>query len=235
MLRQLRQNLANTEAEKDSLGMPPKSIRRPGFEIIVQQGEKYEAEKLEDLKDCYGAEEVFGTAVPSKDPDEPPEWKGVPIWDGLDSGKRLLFQPEFEVTESFKTAHGLDRYVTEYGLTFAELRLDILRIYPPGTYGNMIDESGNVMPVPEDDHRWQIRIADIKLSAEPSHGSFAEVAYYMMTLADGSKTTSWTIGTWSWQTAPSGRQPQRLRHPQADVEMRDARDPADHGPARRRP
>lgn len=182
-LRQLRENLANTTAEKTLLGMPEKAIQRPGFEIVVQQGEEYEAAKLGDLLSCYGPDAIHGKTKAPSAPGADPEWEEVPLSEGLDSGKIFLFQPEFDITEPVQTAHGLDRYVDDYGLTFAELRPDIVRIHPSGAFENMVDEVGNVMRIPRGDARFQLRVIDVKLSAEPSHRSFAEVAYYMMALA----------------------------------------------------
>jgi len=63
-LRQLRLNLSpDTQAfrqERAAAGMPPVQPPRPGLEHLAQAGEEWQAEKLADLSDTFGAQVVVG-------------------------------------------------------------------------------------------------------------------------------------------------------------------------------
>ncbi len=122
--RQLRLNLANTAQERTVLNMPDRAITRFGFEILTQQGEEWEADKVSDLVSCYGPSAVHGVQEPPFSPGGSPRWGAVPLDQALGAARPGLFivQPSYDVCSVFETALGIADYRTRFGLTYTDLR-----------------------------------------------------------------------------------------------------------------
>src|SRR5207248_1600887 len=84
---------------------------------------------------------------------------------------------------AFQSALGISGYAAQFNLQYAELRPDIIAVLPPGTFTHYITPDGTVLSLPPGDTRRQLRVIDIKLTAQASPGYFAEVALYSMALA----------------------------------------------------
>src|SRR5207253_1249217 len=90
---------------------------------------------------------------------------------------------EFPVGAAFQVALGIDGYAAQLNLQYADLRPDIIAVLTAGTFSNYITPDGTVLPLAPGDARRQLRVIDIKLTAQASPGYFGEVALYSMALA----------------------------------------------------
>jgi DNA replication ATP-dependent helicase/nuclease Dna2 len=184
--RQLRLNLhargAAGTAERATHGMPDPQPPRPGLEYLAQAGEEWEAEKLRDLEATFGADAVV--AVPRLGPDGTPGFATQPLADALGRAAphRFLVQAEYDVGAACRQALGLDDAATP-GLTYARLRPDLIEVLSAGTLTRTVGPGGTVTQLHPDDGHLQLRVIDIKLTAEASPGYFAEITYYTMALA----------------------------------------------------
>ncbi|QIN77516.1 AAA family ATPase [Rubrobacter marinus] len=185
--RQLRLNLSPDTArfrpEREEQGMPPPQKPRPGLEQIAQLGDEWQAAKLQDLSETFGEELVVGEAY--TDGTGQLRYRNMPLQNALAavSPGRFLVEAEYEVGPAFEGALGIVGLREEHGLEYAGVRPDIIEVLPPGRFPRSVDPSGETRPLGADDRRLQLRVIDIKLTAEPSPGYFAEVTYYTMVLA----------------------------------------------------
>ncbi|MBX6763671.1 MAG: hypothetical protein IRY88_08305, partial [Rubrobacteraceae bacterium] len=185
--RQLRLNLSpdtqRFRTEREEQGMPPRQRPRPGLEQIARLGEEWQAEKLHDLVETFGEESVVGedyTTSPGR-----LRYRNVPLEEALSGARpgQFLVEAGYGVGPAFEEALGIAHLREEYGLEYAGVRPDIIEVLPPGHFSRCVDPSGETRPLEAEDPRLQLRVVDIKLTAEPSPGYFAEVAYYTMVLA----------------------------------------------------
>lgn len=186
--RQLRLYLtpdnAQYAAERAAHHMPPPQPPRPGLEYIKQEGDRWQAEKLHDLTQAFGVSAVIGDSFLHS---------SGQIRYREQSLQHLLRQPmvpytflieaEFEIDATFKTALGISGYETTFNLRYANVRPDVIQIFPPSHFHTYVLPSGEIDQLPPGDPRLQLRVIDIKLTAEPSPSYFAEVTYYMVALA----------------------------------------------------
>ncbi|MBI3979160.1 MAG: ATP-binding protein [Chloroflexi bacterium] len=185
--RQLRLSLSPAtkahQAERAALHMPPPQPPRPGLEQFAQAGEEWQAAKLHDLTETFGAGAVVGRATVQ--PTGRIRYQPVPLLDALVQAKpgQFLVEAEFEIGAAFVQALDLAGLVSAHGLAFGHVRPDLVEVLPPGTFSTRVLPAGDVEPLPAGDQRRQLRVIDIKLTARPSTGYFAEVAYYTMALA----------------------------------------------------
>jgi hypothetical protein len=185
--RQLRLDLSpdnrRYQAEREKEGMPPPQPPRPGLEQIAQAGEAWEAAKLHDLTQTFGAQAVVGAAA--SDASGRVRYNPVPLQEALNgiAPDCFIVQAEYEIGAAFETALGIAGHRAQLGLGYARVRPDLIEVLPPGRFPQEVTPSGEVLPLPEGDARLQLRVIDIKLTAEPSPGYFAEIAYYTMALA----------------------------------------------------
>lgn len=172
------------QAERDSQGMPPEQPPRPGLEQVAQAGEAWTDEKVSDLAACFGTAALIGTSQPIPGTTRV-RFKASPLADLLPqaTGNCFLVEAEFPVGATFQRAVDVETLAARVGLDFAKLRPDLIEIRPPKTMKSRVLATGEVVPLPEPDHRTQLRVIDIKLTAEPGPHYFAEVAYYSMALA----------------------------------------------------
>jgi hypothetical protein len=184
--RQLRLNLhpkSTCQEERNSLGMPPIQRRRPGMEHVREAGEVWQEEKVADLSKTFGMDKVIGNreiVQPGRE-----HFDKISLIDVLNRAKEcsFLIEAEFEVTNAFKKALGIEDYGEKYKLSYSNLRPDIIEVLPPNKFDRNISPDGSLLRLIEDDKRLQLRVIDIKLTAEPSPSYFAEVTYYSMVLA----------------------------------------------------
>ncbi|HET6314240.1 MAG TPA: AAA domain-containing protein, partial [Chloroflexia bacterium] len=113
------------------------------------------------------------------------KYKDLDLADALSraSAGHMLIQPQYKVTDAFTVAMSIDSYEGLFKLAYSELRPDILQVLPPGRWTQEVRPNGTLEYIQPGDRRLQLRVIDIKHTAEPSNGYFAEVAYYMVTLA----------------------------------------------------
>ena len=170
--RQLRLYLspdnATYRAERIDQGMPPPQPPRPGLEQIAQQGEAWEAEKLDDLTRTFGAEAIIGNRITHSSGQV--RYNEISLTTALDSATpgNFLIQAQYAVGPTFEHALGIESFRTDYDLRYAEVRPDILQVLPANHFSQYVEPSGEIRTLPQSDLRLQLRIIDIKLTAEPS-------------------------------------------------------------------
>jgi DNA replication ATP-dependent helicase Dna2 len=170
-------------AERAAQNMPPPQPPRPGLEQIVQAGEEWQAAKLHDLTETFGARAMVGD--PYIHPSGQTRYHPVQLDMALARAgpDQFLVEAQYEVGPAFQSALGITRHRTQFDLEYAEARPDIIQVLPSGCFSRAVSPSGETRRLPGRDPRLQLRVIDIKLTAEPSPGYFAEVAYYSMVLA----------------------------------------------------
>ena len=163
-------------------GMPPRQAPRPGLELITREGREWELQKVRDLAAAFPSDVLVGNPSAGAD-GEIIRWVPIPLGEALaraDAGS-FLVEAEYSVGPAFKAAHSVD--TTAPDLSFADLRPDLIQVIPALAVERMVDATGEVVQVARDDQRLGLRVIDIKLTAEPSRGHFAEVTYYACALA----------------------------------------------------
>lgn len=186
-LRQLRLNLSPENStyqhERDDAGMPPVQPPRPGLGHLAQAGRTWEKEKIADLSETFGSSKVLGNRRTNASGEE--YFQKINLSDILSDSTEntFLVEVEFEVTNAFKSCMGICEYDIKYDLNYSKLRPDIVEVLSPNTFSRGVLPNGNTFLLSETDERLQLRIIDIKLTAEPSPSYFAEVTYYSMVLA----------------------------------------------------
>ncbi len=170
--------------------MPPRQPPRPGLEIVVQAGEQWETEKCSDLLTAYGPDAIVGRV---NQRNGKTTYRMTPLEDALctvlkrPSPECFLLQAQFDVTGTMEECLGIAGLKTDYDLEYAELRPDIIQVWSPANSDRVdrcrILPDGTLTPLDAANMRLLLRVIDIKHTAEPSLGHFAEVAYYMMALA----------------------------------------------------
>lgn len=187
--RQLALNLypdtAAFQAERAQYGMPYVQSPRPGLQHIRQAGEDWQAEKLHDLTSTFGAKTVVGQ--PRIAPNGETRYDAINLINVIRNTLpgQFLVECQFDVRDggTFQTALQVAGHRAQFNLGFAEARPDIIEVAAAGTFDSFVAPDGSLCDIPAGDTRTQLRIIDIKLTARPSQGYFAEVAYYSMTLA----------------------------------------------------
>jgi DNA replication ATP-dependent helicase Dna2 len=193
--RQLRLYLAPDNAhyapERAAHQMPPPQPPRPGLQHIREAGETWQAEKLHDLTQTFGPDAVKGNAYTHSSGQT--RYHNMPLVDALTGAdpclqavpNSFLVEAEFRIQagSTFEAAQGISGYRTQFGLDYAPLRPDIIEVLPPSHFARYVLPSGEIEHLPSNDGRTQLRIIDIKLTAEPSPSYFAEVTYYTIMLA----------------------------------------------------
>jgi len=167
--------------------MPDPQPPRPGLARITESGREWEAAKLSDLAATFGTGVVLGTpsAAGSGLPAVQQTYTETPLENllpGAPAGS-FLVEAEYPVGNTFEQALGIQSYRGLYSLDYAKLRPDIIQVLPPGTFSSFIGPDGRVAQLSPSDGRRQLRVIDIKLTAEASVGHFTEVVYYCLTLA----------------------------------------------------
>lgn len=187
--RQLKLNLypdnSRYTPERQLEGMPPKQDPRPGLQQMIQVGREWEIEKYSDIEDTFGSQSIIGTSSVNASNQTIYTRTALRSFLPTATSNRFLFESEFDIRSGSKleTALGINHYRQNNKLEYADLRPDIIQVLDPGTYNSAITPNGQEVPLSVNDNRLQIRIIDIKHTAEPSTSYFAEITFYMMALA----------------------------------------------------
>ena len=185
--RQLRLNLSPDNnayrAEREEQDMPPKQPPRPGLESFTEAGEEWQAEKLNDLTQTFGASTIVG--FPLVQSSGQIRYDKILLEEALlrSNYNQFIVEAEYSIENEFERGFGIDEYRQRYNLDYAKLRPDIIEVLPPLTFSHSVTSTGDICHLSEQDTRHQLRVVEIKLTSEPSPGYFAEVAYYSMALA----------------------------------------------------
>jgi DNA replication ATP-dependent helicase Dna2 len=171
------------DGERAAQGMPDPQPPRPGLEQFTQAGEEWQAEKMNDLTVTFGAGAVEGT--PFAHASGQTRYRETPLRTLLPraAAHRFVAEAQFEIGPTFERALGIDGHRTRFSLTYADVRPDLIQVLAPLTCDTLVLPNGDTRAIPAGDTRLQLRVIDIKLTAEPSPSYFAEVAYYTMALA----------------------------------------------------
>jgi DNA replication ATP-dependent helicase Dna2 len=181
--RQLRLILCQDERQQQ--GMPSPQPPRPGLEQFTQAGEEWEALKLDDLTRTFGQGIIHGTPVTQ--PSGLIRYKETPLQSLIARATPNIFLAEssFEINlgSAFEASLGIARFRHDLNVDYAALRPDLIQVFPAGNFQRYVLPSGDLGILASGDTRLQLRVIDIKLTAEPTPSYFAEVAYYTMALA----------------------------------------------------
>lgn len=178
--RQLALELWRKHAE--SQGMPPRLVPRAGLELITREGREWELKKVRDLAVAFPDDTLVGRVSVDAN-GEVTRWTPTPLDVALGQSRSgsFLVEAAYSIGPTFIKAHGIDK--TAADLRFADLRPDLIQVLPASLAERKVEPEGKVVEVEMDDQRLGLRVIDIKFTAEPSRGHFAEVAYYACALA----------------------------------------------------
>jgi DNA replication ATP-dependent helicase Dna2 len=187
--RQLRLYLApDTQrfaTERAEQGMPQIQPPRPGLPQIVEQGREWQRAKVADLENAFGAAALVGNARVL--PGFGTQYGSMPLRDALAAVPQgpgcFIVEGEFPIGPAFEQGLGVANLRLQFGLEYAQLRPDLIEVAAPGTFAYGVAPSGEVTPLDATDPRLQLRVIDIKLTAEPSASYMMEVALYTIALA----------------------------------------------------
>ena len=169
--------------ERQARGMPHPQSPRPGLRQVQAAGDEWAEEKLHDLTQTFGQAAVLGDRRTT--PSNHTRYEPVRLdqYIGTAAPIQFIVEAEFPIGASFQTALGIGGHAAAFGLHYSELRPDIIAVLAPGTFPRFISPNGTVHSLPAGDTRRQLRVIDIKLTAQASPGYFAEIALYSMGLA----------------------------------------------------
>lgn len=165
--------------------MPEPQQPRPGLQLLREAGDEWEAAKLDELHRLLGPQALIGTAVTT--PGAATEFRNVALEAVISTAAagRFLVRPRFRVGAAFCHALGISNLSTDHDLAYGELIPDLVQVLPPldrpDVFG--IAPNGDTFVLPASDRRLRLRLIDIKLTAEPNPGYFAEIVFYAMALA----------------------------------------------------
>jgi len=186
-LRQLALDLfpdtREQQPERDLRSMPHRQSPRPGLRNIQAAGDEWAEEKMDDLTQTFGQSTIIGD--PYTTPSNHVRYRTIQLSQHLRAASpiRFLVEAEFPVGANFQASLGISGHVAAFGVEFSDLRPDIIVVLEPGTFRRFITADGTVHTLPLEDSRRQLRVIDIKMTAQASPGYFAEIALYSMALA----------------------------------------------------
>ena len=170
-------------AERLREGMPPTQPPRPGLEQIIQAGDEWGAAKVADLAGTFGPSAIVGNPFTHRTGQT--RYRAIDLRTALKQSApgTFLVEAEFAIGPGFERSLGIDGYRAAFGLGYANVRPDLIDVLPPGHLPRLVRPDGDVAFLAPGDSRLQLRVIDVKLTAEPSPPYFAEVTYYAMALA----------------------------------------------------
>ena len=179
--RFLRFRLA-TSAELQRLGVDAERAKRPGIDLVMVAGRRWEVDCYQNLLDAAGSEAIHHVLEAEDDPDL--GRKGfAKVGDIFDVLRRetppfAIIEGEFPVPPDM-TEH-LQEVYDKYGLETVSARPDIMwiRRFDPAHRTPLVSR-----PPGAPDPEWELRVIDVKRAAEPSLRHFTEVTYYALALA----------------------------------------------------
>ena len=163
--------------------MPHRQSPRPGLRNIQAAGDDWAEEKMDDLTQTFGQAAIIGDRYTT--PSNHVRYRAIQLSQHVTAATPIQFivEAEFPVGGHFQAALGIADYHARFGVVYTELRPDIIVVFAPGTFNRYISADGTVRPLPHGDTRRQLRVIDIKMTAQASPGYFAEIALYSMALA----------------------------------------------------
>ena len=178
--RQLALELWRSFAELQQ--MPPRQVPRAGIEIMTREGLEWERLKVDELAKAFTDRALVGNPE-YNDSGEVSRWQAIPLDSALGDAQPgdFLVEAEFGIGASFVAAH--QPGASGNGLRYADLRPDLIQVLSPHDFQQVVTPAGKVVAKESNEERWGLRVIDIKLTAEPSRGHFAEVVYYACALA----------------------------------------------------
>lgn len=170
--------------ERELLNIPPRQEPRPGMAIVTRAGVEWEHAKYADVREFFDGFNIIGTT------DENGGYKTIQL-SNIIAGiveNSFIMQSEYKIEEgsTFEAAFDVGelRLISKAGpLELSKLRPDIIQVLPPKTYDHYVMSDGKYVPVKSDSTSLQLKVIDIKHTAEPSIAHFSELAYYMITLS----------------------------------------------------
>ena len=194
-MRQLAMSLypdnARHRPDRKRLEMPYPQAPLPGLRIVQKAGDEWQKDKLDDLAKAFSRKAFVCDGYYKKKPDgtidDKVTFRTIRIAEYLPGAAPFSFviEGEFGIDPggAFETALDISAQREELSLEYSRLRPDIIEVLPPAFLPQHLGPGGEVKLLPRDDRRKQLRIIDIKLTADPSPSYFAEVALYSMALA----------------------------------------------------
>lgn len=166
----------------DSQQMPPRQVPRAGIEIMTREGLEWERLKVDELSKAFDDGALVGSPE-HDDSGRVSRWLPTPLASALASAApgKFLVEAAYDVGVAFIAAHQPGASVG--GLQFADLRPDLIQVLAPHRDQRIVTPGGEVAARDSHDERLGLRVVDIKLTAEPTRGHFAEVVYYACALA----------------------------------------------------
>ena len=171
------------QPERDLRSMPHRQSPRPGLRNIQAAGDEWAEEKLDDLTQTFGQAAIIGD--PYTTPSNHVRYRTIKLSNYLRGTTPIQFlvEAEFPIGATFQASLGIAGHVASFGVEYSDLRPDIIVVLAPGTFPRFITADGTVHSLPDRDTRRQLRVIDIKMTAQASPGYFAEIAFYSMALA----------------------------------------------------
>jgi DNA replication ATP-dependent helicase Dna2 len=171
------------QPERDLRSMPHRQSPRPGLRNIQAAGDEWAEEKMDDLTKTFGQSAIIGH--PYTIPSNHVRYKTIQLSQYLRGAMPIQFlvEAEFPIGAAFQASLGIAGHVAQFGVVYLDLRPDIIAVLAPGTFRRFISADGTVHTLPSGDQRRQLRVIDIKMTAQASPGYFAEIALYSMALA----------------------------------------------------
>jgi hypothetical protein len=185
------------DPERETHHLPPRQKSRAGLGLVGKAGYEWQDEKVSELKEIFGEDNVYMIPVPKGKRPKP-----IPLLTTLPHVKAYQFVVESAYdpdTNIFRLATGFTGLRDYFGnsINIGEMRPDIIQILPmsftgkPETYLDDhrnpyklgVQPNGDTYPLSANDGRLRLRVIDVKQASEPGAHYFAEVVYYSITLA----------------------------------------------------
>ena len=171
------------QAERQSQGMPPRDVARPGLAALTKAGSEWEIEKVNDLVKTFGKSNIIGNSHQLQNGDH--SFSKIQLSQVINSAASgcFLVESEYDFGTSFLQAMDLNAVASQHNLNFSALRPDLIQVKDAGSTDYELKMNGVVFPVTPADTRIPLRVIDIKLTAEASVPYFMELTLYSMALA----------------------------------------------------
>lgn len=183
------------DTERKAHDLPPRQTVRAGLGLVGQAGFDWQAEKVGELKDVFGAANVH--VKPDVRKNRPAEIDLLTILPGVQEFQFIVEGKYAADTPTLRTALGIGEFKDKFTnpVSIGETQPDIIQILPAmnSSGGHFLSENdayelavlpdGRCERLASSDNRLRLRVIDIKLTSEPGAHYYAEVVYYSMTLA----------------------------------------------------
>lgn len=196
--KQLRLSLhpdsAAYKGERAQLNLPHRQIR-PALAEIQRAGNEWGNQKVHDLDAAFGSENLIGGVRTVTGGQTAPglSFAASELKDKLLAGVvagQFLVEVEFDAdTSTFRRQHGLDQISfaeVDGPLDLARVRPDLIEVAAAGISDlsdRVVSPSGTISELEPGAPRLVLRVIDVKLTSEPGPNYFAELSYYVLTLA----------------------------------------------------